>query len=73
MKKILALLAIVLVLSCSKDDSNDCQEITGITAIKINDVWVYSIELDHGEPVKTNKATTDFYQGKTGTCFEGYK
>jgi len=74
MKKLLLLLTAVFILSCSNDeDSKDCQKVTGVTAIKMNDKWIYTIELDQGEPVNTNKATTDFYQGKTGTCFEGYK
>jgi len=73
MKKILVLFAALFILSCSKDDANECQKVTGVTAIQMNNVWVYQIELDHGDPVNTNKATTDYYQGKSGTCFEGYK
>lgn len=73
MKKLLIIFVAVFALSCSKDDDNDCKKVTGVTAIKMNDKWIYQIELDHGDPINTNKATTDYYQGKSGTCFEGYK
>jgi hypothetical protein len=72
MKKIFVLLIAVLALSCSKDD-DECQKVTGIEAVQTNNVWKYTIELDRGDPIITNKATTDFYRGRSGICFEGYK
>lgn len=70
--KNLPLIAIaLLLLSCSKDD--DCQIVTGLEAVQVNNVWKYTIELDRSDPIVTNKATTDFYRGRSGMCFEGYK
>ncbi|TDD77107.1 hypothetical protein [Flavobacterium caseinilyticum] len=70
--KNLSLIAIAIVLlSCSKDD--DCQIVTGLEAVQTSTGWKYTIELDRSDPIITNKATTDFYRGRSGMCFEGYK
>lgn len=87
MKKLLFLVASILILSCSKDDSCD-QEVTGTEVEKIKTVnpayppnnvnyytfkYKYYITLDHGDKIETNKATVDFYTGRGAVCFEGYK
>lgn len=75
MRKLLLVFVFVGMLSCSSDDKkDDCKKVTGITAVEINNVWVYSISIDGGEPVTTNKATVDFYKHSGAPeCYEGMK
>lgn len=73
MKKIALLFLFAISFSCSKDDP--CQEITALSAVKNTDgSYTYSIQIDRGETIITNKATVDFYRNAAAPdCFEGFK
>lgn len=75
MKRVIFVFVLLGVLACSNnDDSNDCKKVTGMTAVEINNVWVYSISIDGAEPISTNKATIDFYKhAGAPECYEGMK
>ena len=72
MKKIVFLLLSIVVFSCSKDD--ECRKVTALEAKQTSTGMVYTIQIDIGETVITNKATVDFYKHSAAPdCFEGYK
>jgi len=41
--------------------------------LKENDVRVYKIEIDHGNPITTNKETVEFKRSDASECYEGEK
>ena len=73
MKKIALLVFFAISFSCSKDDV--CQKVTALSATKNTDgSFTYTIQIDNGQTVTTNKATVDFYKhSEAPDCFEGYK
>jgi len=70
MKKLLILWIAFVLLSCSKDDNNDCPngEITSMS----NNQDVYKISVDNGTPFVVDKKTFDYY-AQNGPCYSGTK
>jgi hypothetical protein len=72
MKKLALLIIIIITASCSNDD--ECKKVTALAATQTSSGIVYTIQINNGETVITNKATVDFYKhSEAPECYEGMK